>query len=335
MLVLTLFGIIVSLVSESAFLIKLALHRASLNALMVGGIFIVARLYHDFVSGGRFERAMAAAILVAPFHSSSGIAPGLAVIRVGYEFAITNTRKRAFSLLVASGIVAASIVILFAVYAANGLVPIGFARQYFGLNFSTIVSAAVGAMLPSTQLLLGLLSLVVVAGHGVAWGRHLNPFEGNPETKAWAYALLDAELWAKGNTPAGSLFMVDPIYTYIWRDKSHRPSFGTVREWVHTCCLYNSRREVLEEGMKRLRELNVDVTKYIFDEKANRALPVQRAILAEVRKQYYQWNHDDFRRIANKYGIRYFVFDKANTKSPPLPLIYENAHIAIAAAPAD
>ena len=124
MLALTLLGIIVSLVSESAFLIKLALHRASLNALMVGGIFIVARLYNDFVSGGRFERAMAAAMLVAPFNSSSGIAPGLAVIRVGYEFAVAVAGKRVFSVLAASGVVAACIVALFAVYAANGLVPI-------------------------------------------------------------------------------------------------------------------------------------------------------------------------------------------------------------------
>lgn len=335
MLVLTLLGIIVSLVSESAFLIKLALHRASLNALIVGGIFILARLYHDFVCGGRAERAMAAAILVAPFYSSSGIAPGLAVIRVGYEFAVANATRRAFSPLTASGIVAASIVILFTIYAANGLVPIGFARQYFGVNLAMIVSAAVGAMLPSTPLLLGLLSVVVVAGHGVAWGRHLNPLEGNAGAKMWAYALLDAELWAKNNTPAGSLFMVDPLRSYVWRDKSHRPSFGTVREWVHTCCLYDSRREVLDEGMKRLRELNVDITKYIFDEKANRMVPVQGAILADASKQYYRWTRDDFRRIANNYGVRYFVFDKSQMKSAPLPLIYENEHVAIAEAPAD
>jgi hypothetical protein len=48
-----------------------------------------------------------------------------------------------------------------------------------------------------------------------------------------------------------------------------------------------------------------------------------------------QWNHDDFRRIANTYAVRYFVFDKSQMKSPPLPLIYENARVAIAAAPAD
>lgn len=335
MLALTLLGIIVSLVSESAFLIKLALHRASLNALMVGGIFVVARLYNDFVSGGRFERAMAAAMLVAPFNSSSGIAPGLAVIRVGYEFAVAVAGKRVFSVLVASGVVAACIVALFAVYAANGLVPVWFGRQYFGINLATVASAAVGALLSPTPLLLGLLSLVVVAGHGVAWGRHLNPLVVSPQTKAWAYALLDAELWAKSNTPAGSLFMVDPAHSYIWRDKSHRPSFGTAREWVHTCCLYNSRREVLEEGMKRLRELNVDVTKYIFDAKANRMLPVQSAILADARKQYYQWKRDDFRRIANTYAVRYFVFDKSQMTSSPLPLIYENERIAIAKAPAD
>lgn len=335
MLALTLLGIVVSLVSESAFLIKLALHRASLNALMVGGIFIVARAYHDFVCGGRVERAMAAAILVAPFHSSSGIAPGLAVIRVGYEVAVANATWRAFSLLAASGTLAASIVVLFTIYAANGLVPIGFARQYFGLNLSTIASAAVGAMLPSMPLLLGLLSVVVVAGHGVAWGRHLNPFEGDAGARTWAYALLDAQLWAKNNTPAGSLFMVDPLRSSVWRDKSHRPSFGTVREWVHTCCLYNSRSEVLDEGMKRLRELNVDVTKYIFDKKATRMVPVHNAILADASKQYYRWNRDDFRRIANNYGVRYFVFDKSQMKSTPLPLIYENEHMAIAEAPAD
>jgi hypothetical protein len=302
---------------------------------MVGGIFIVARLYHDFVSGGRAERAMAAAMLVAPFHSSSGIAPGLAVIRVGYEFAITATGKRLFSLLAASGIVAASIVVLFAFYAANGLVPLWFGPQYFGLNWATAVSAAAAAMLPSAPLLLGLLALAVVAGNGVAWGRHLNPLVGNPGTKAWAYALLDAELWAKNSTPAGSIFMVDPVHSYIWRDKSHRPSFGTLREWVHTCCLYNSRREVLDEGMKRLRELNVDVTRYVFDPKAKRALPVQRAVLAEARKHYYQLNRADFRRIANTYAVRYFVFDKSQMKTPPLPLIYENERVAIAAAPAD
>ena len=87
--------------------------------------------------------------------------------------------------------------------------------------------------------------------------------------------------------------------------------------------------------MKRLRELNVDVTKYIFDAKANRMLPVQSAILADARKQYYQWKRDDFRRIAATYAVRYFVFDKSQMKSPPLQLIYENSHLAIAKAPAD
>ena len=83
--------------------------------------------------------------------------------------------------------------------------------------------------------------------------------------------MLDAELWARENTPLGALFMVDPAMQDAWRGKSYRPSFGVAREWLFYSTLYNSNSAVLEEGMARYRALGLELPRPIYSTRKNGA----------------------------------------------------------------
>ena len=333
MLVLTVIGVIVSVAAPAPVLIKLALHRADRNALLVGVLLIVRALYRDLIEGDRVERGLAAILLLAPFQSQFGIPPGPALLRLGYHVYSAARIPRISASTVVAGMLAAAIVVLLGVYHAAGLVTDPAAIHYLGLNKVLVAAGAIAALWPLGWPLRDMAALAAVTWLALVLSPTADRLS-RPTVKANAYAALEAQLWAKSNTLSGSLFMIDPGLSYMWRDKSHRPSFGTVREWLLISIMYNSRRDLLTEGFKRYQALGLGSPDYIFDQKARRMQPLLRRITSEARERYYAMDRGAFERLARQYGIRYFVFDKSKIKKePPLATVYENSHYLIASAP--
>jgi hypothetical protein len=152
-------------------------------------------------------------------------------------------------------------------------------------------------------------------------------------TRALADSALDAQLWARSHTPQKSIFMVDPALDYFWRDKSHRPSFGTPREWLLMSVIYNSQRKLLEEGMNRYRALGLPDPDYIYDPSNRRLGPLLGRITNDASRQFYALDKSALERLAKTYNIRYFVYKATGLKGdPPLPIIFRNSHFVITAA---
>ncbi|HBY55526.1 MAG TPA: hypothetical protein DEG23_01755 [Coxiellaceae bacterium] len=84
--------------------------------------------------------------------------------------------------------------------------------------------------------------------------------------KALYQDFYDAQVWAKNNTSARSIFVVDPTIFYGWRDYSERSSLGNVREWLHTSFLYDSNKKFYEKGLQTFNILGIDFHDYMKPE---------------------------------------------------------------------
>lgn len=145
------------------------------------------------------------------------------------------------------------------------------------------------------------------------------------ETRAQAY--LETQLWAKENTPETSLFMVDPCYSYGWRDFSGRASVGTVREWLMTGWIYRGGLSEFEKGKEFASTLGLN-----YEQFKNRAIS-SRQICALSREQFYDTELRAPMRFASVHSVNYFVFEKShmsNWKKEKLPsLVFENDYYAV------
>lgn len=340
MAVLTVAGVVLSLMTVPPALIKLALHRADTNLLLAGFFIVFRRLWRDMTQGKTIERVMAAVLLVAPFMTSLGMPAGPVLVRAGWEF-WANWRQRSFPLIAAlAAALAVTIIVLIAVYWAAGVVSVMQLTEvrYSGVSLRAVIAAAILAGLlvwPRAARLSGPVILAIATVLVLRMAHTLRHLP-NAELREDAYAMLDAELWARNNTPPGSLFMPDPGMQEAWRGKSYRPSFGTVREWLLYSTLYNSNSADLENGLSRYRALGLEAPPpYIFDKSQRRMSPLLERIKRSAKQSYYAMDKADFARLANDYGIRYFVLQRKELVKPvPLETIFENSHYLIARAPA-
>jgi hypothetical protein len=135
---------------------------------------------------------------------------------------------------------------------------------------------------------------------------------------------LDAQLWAKENTPFDSLFMVDPSLFYGWRDFSQRSSFGNFREWVWFPVAYVVDVAVLNEGKKRAKEFGVDIDSIIKSDSVNYVDGYSK-IVDDLRKKYYSMDDEQAFILKNRYKIDYFIMNKLQQKNRfNYPVAYEN-----------
>ncbi len=179
------------------------------------------------------------------------------------------------------------------------------------------------------SLIVCLLLLAVVAID--AKRKEDNWAEGYAD-KAKSY--LDTQLWAKNNTKEDALFAPDPTIYYGWRDYSLRSSFGNIREWAHTGICYASSGEAYEEGRKRCREFGVHLDE-ITESEAKPALYYK--FTQTACDSYYSMTSDRLESLSMKYGIDYFVVDKARRDKidnvfSELPAVYQNEYYAVYAA---
>jgi hypothetical protein len=333
-------GVLISMFFAFPLLIKLALHRAGQAAVTIGAVFIFHALWRDLTRGKAPERAFAAMLLLLPFQSAVGLVPGLVCARLALA-AIRARRPSAMSpwLLgaLALGVLALSLV---AFYWSQGFaagVPVA---RYSGITWQLVLAGGVAALAPPAfryfghsrlagpEVRAGAL-LALLAAVALFTTPRFDPL-ANDTVRARAQNALTAQLWARENTAVGSLFMVDPSLGYMWRDKSHRPSFGTVREWLLISIMYNSRAELLEEGMRRYEALGVPRPTWLLTS-TERFMPTLLARLqGDAEKAFDRLGKGGFERLAASYGIAYVVFDRRRMKGElPLPVVYENADFAI------
>jgi hypothetical protein len=210
--------------------------------------------------------------------------------------------------------------------------------QYSGVSLKVAIAAAIVAgfvLWPRTARFTGFIVMATATVLALRMAHTLNHLP-NEQLRKDAYAMLDAELWARDNTAPGTLFMPDPVMEEAWRAKSLRPSFGIVREWLFYSTLYNTNSTFLEEGMARYRALGLESPPpYIFDPGERRMAPLFNRIMQSARDRYYALDRVGFAGLTKTYGIRYFVFQKKNLLSPiPLEIAFENSHYIVAKAPA-
>ena len=148
-----------------------------------------------------------------------------------------------------------------------------------------------------------------------------------PAEKPMGLAFLEAQVWAKENTPITSLFMVDPTIHYGWRDFSQRSSFGNLREWLHTSWLYDSREANHEEGIQRVVKFGISIEDFLNQSPPNSGF---EKLNKEIREQFYSFEVDWFRQMAVQYDINYLVMEKSNMRSRlPLPVKHENEFFVV------
>ena len=179
------------------------------------------------------------------------------------------------------------------------------------------------------SVIMMLIIVLLFRGVDSSWNSH-------PKVpKAEAQTYLDAQKWARDNTPQHALFMPDPAHTYGWKDYSRRASYGNIRDWTHSVIVYRSDALKFKEGIRRARRLGVDPELYLARADATGKLSpgsVEYAkMYQDIRSAYYQMSGVDLLNLARDEGINYFVFELKYTNLLKLKPVYQNAGFAICA----
>jgi hypothetical protein len=175
--------------------------------------------------------------------------------------------------------------------------------------------------------LLGFLALVAFQAHR-NWEKH--PLVGD---KQLAIDYLQAQSWARNNTPRGSVFAVNPNHAYGWKDYSARPTWGNMRDWIHSTIVYHGDKNLFQEGLRRSRALGVDPQEYMRSAKDCKALTVVGNHYTELGRNlqtaYYSLTDETARELARTENIDYFVFEKALAPSFGQPPDFANSSFVI------
>ncbi|ETR76448.1 hypothetical protein X566_17620 [Afipia sp. P52-10] len=324
LVLLTVFGVLASEFSNSPVLIKLALQRASGILLLFGAIIIIPGIWNDIQKKNIVLATIALFILIFPFGVTYGMPAFIAICLVLPAtircWRLNPLSQRSLTL----AILAIFAITVFGWLALRGLEgPIG--EAYFAYDtISNLPTWAVATIAIFSAVGLGLrssTSLLVLVGLGaIYWSPIANPFT-YPAALKVARNYLAAQQWARLETSPDALFMPDPAHAYGWREASERPSFGSTREWLYTSFAYNTSKAVFDEGLKRYSELGLDARNYL---KMDPNIARTKA-LEDARQFYYSAPESWFRDMSRRYGIRYFIFEKAHMKNrPPTSVVFEN-----------
>jgi len=135
--------------------------------------------------------------------------------------------------------------------------------------------------------------------------------------------------WARDSTPPGSVFMMDPVQPYAWRQYSQRPSFGTLREWLYSGWIYNTRPETLDEGLRRAGLLGIS-RRDLEPAPGQAGAEHYSAIVAKARSAYAAMDAETLDQFAADNNISYFVFERASRADlTDLNVVFENEQFAV------
>jgi len=322
-------GLWLSEFSTNPLLIKLALHRASLVLLLLAAIVSVPRLMALAIEGPFVAAVIAAGLLLLPFWRGHGLPVAGAVLFgfiVALGFAGPVDQRGRIIVITALAAVAA---------VCGALIIAGHAGALSFDILATLGSIATKGFIAAFALMIAarLLQTPALAAAAVAigvafWAPQIDPMR-NAETRATAESFLQVQEWARANTPPKSVFMLDPIQSYAWRQYSQRPSFGTLREWLYSGWIYNTRPETMDEGLRRARLLGIDAS----DFKPAHGKSTQEtydALVAKARSAYAAMDKTAIDRFAADNKISYFVFERARRAGlSDFNVVFENERFAV------
>ncbi len=323
-------GLVLSCLSVSPFLIKLALHRVSSMVLRVGLICIAMKLYDKFNQGTFLESAASLSILIIPFIS---IVPYPLISDVFLLFLLgpvffqhqqgkleTLTLILAILLLLGAG--------LYICYGYGDGLGHTFltyrSDAYSGgeeaICFYVTIFLAQGLRLFNLKQIYYALLICLTALASVAWGLQQRMHQ---QSILQAQEYKDVQLWAKQNTGKNAVFMVDPSIFYGWLAYSDRPFIGNSRFWLMGW-LYNSDFNAYVKGLALVKDMNVNLWGFL---QKNTPSTSSGTTLYELIDENYYHLGDNWRcNMVKKYGIAYFVLD--NTKiinDSLLAIAYKNS----------
>jgi hypothetical protein len=317
-------GLVHSMVPLSMITTMASLHRASGLLLLLCLPFACALLAECAKIGG-LKAGLAVVTLTSPFLGSYGfpMLPALAVMLAclypcSAVARLPNTIKTCL-LLVICGAVANLwwMTTKLGIVLTNPNVAAPTTAWVLGACFAIVtqLSTARNSLWRSNQavpkflFLIGFLALVWLQAHR-NWEKH--PLIGD---KQLAADYLEAQDWARHNTPYGSVFAANPNHFYGWKDYSARPSWGNLRDWIHSGIVYQGDNKLFQEGLRRSRRLGVDPQKYMESAKNANALTVvgnhYSELASNLQTAYYSLNEETAKELARTENIDYFVFEKA------------------------
>lgn len=341
-------GLLISLYLPIPSLIKLALPRASALFILVSMAICCIGLVHDIQHGTVFQRLLSLLIVVSPFAYPPAFifVPVALLILLSRSSTVINMVTKYRKVVI--GVMALALAAIFACWFL-GFVQLHKWHTYMSLflsfgSWNLVVVCGIFLVclwaismdghrfsLPKTQMKEAASSLgpaavfILVCFLGFAWQRSLVP---DQDYRTFGKSYLDAQRWAKSNTPEQSYFMVDPTISYGWRDFSERSSFGNLREWVHTSWLYDSREDTYTRGMQRFSEFGIELNPYLD-------LPVSHLqgyhkLSEDVGKRFYDLNEEWFSSKQQSYGVTHVVMKKSEIhQNYQLKKAYENQHFVI------
>jgi hypothetical protein len=320
----TLLAVVTSEQRWSITLIKLALHRSADMMLSIAVIYAVAGWWHAITTLPLWRALPAAFLLFAPTWCPG--APSAPLALHGWlSRARTGTRRPYYGAWLAALPLLVTLLYVVSDHGA-GWVSAGYSGLKPLLKQPLLVAPLVVALI----LLWGSRRRIDLRGGAVVvtlalgcllWIRNDIPGSG-PVTEGAEY--LDAQLWARQNTPTTALFFVDPTIYYGWSDYSRRSSFGNVRDWAHSWA-YNSRREWWQRGVERLALLGLSVDDYLGVRQGGARLG------RDAQTRFYQADDDWRRMLAKDWGVDYFVLRRAPANNSRLPIVYQNKKFMVLA----
>lgn len=328
---LSLVGLYLSATSENMLLIKLALHRASLVVLLIGVTLIVPRLAAAVTTAPLPIAIVAAALLLMPFWRPHGL-PVLGVALLAGVILITprrslfGNRKGALLALLSIALVCGALVL----GGYGSAIEFDMAATVNGVTsdwFYLAAAAMLVACLARTPLAVGFALAVAV----LTWVPGLDSMR-SPDLRSRAQAFLETQQWANANTEVGSLFMIDPMIAYGWRQYSGRPSFGTLREWLYSGWIYNTDPRTMAEGIRRAELLGVNRDDFILSD-GRSADDARAAISAKADAAFNGMSADELRSLAQQNDISFFVFDRSKRSDfEELAVVFQNDQFAVVTA---
>jgi len=344
-------GVVISATKPSRTLVMLSLHRANDLVCLVGLAWILAGLWREIETGPLWRKAVALAVLVSPFLLKPGYplvlslliaAPALFACFTKKDTSAGNWAVTAFALGLVAFVILWNVLgiakplssstepkitfnamhNLLTVCIGNGLLLV-ITGSYFAVILAVWIS---GRKVLSAQLA-KLLAGAACACLALVWTYENGFNRFKPEEVSLRRDYMQVQLWARDNTPKGTLFMTDPTIGYSWRTWSQRPSFGTLREWQLTGWLYNLDAKTCEEGKRRMIELSVDLDEFVRNGDTTNE---SRKLYDAIREGYYSMTDDQRRDVAGRNGIDYFVLRREHVKTPSyLRVAFENGHFVV------
>lgn len=143
-----------------------------------------------------------------------------------------------------------------------------------------------------------------------------------------ASAFLEAQIWARENTPSDALFVGDLSRSNGWREYSARPYFGSIHGLAHYATLYDSSSQLFSKGIERLKLFDIDL--FALDREAVKNFPNGRygfrKLIPLSETKFKAVSRDQLDLLYKRYGVDYLVvsIDKLPPGAAGLDIAYQN-----------